>query len=329
MTEQTSDKIYQTNALAREETRDLGFGSVVARESRQRLLNTDGSFNVQRTGLNFITSLSLYHTFLTMSWATFLLLVLLLYFLSNILFGLIYAFMGAEAIVDTSIMPTENLLLRGFFFSVQTFATIGYGTIHPVGVIPNLLVTIESYYSMIVTALVTGIVFARFSRPTARIKFSKKAVVAPYQNGKGFMFRLVNMRSSQLIDVSAQVLFSRFVKEDEATIRRFDVLDLERRMVSFLPLAWTVVHSINEASPLYGLTHEDLEKSDAEILILLTAIDEGFAQTVHTRTSYKPEEIVWNAKFVNLYNEMNADEPISIDIRKLSQIEKVSRELHP
>ncbi|MCA1625618.1 MAG: transporter [Acidobacteria bacterium] len=313
----------------RDENRDLGFGSVVARESRQRLLNPDGSFNVQRTGLNFITSLSLYHTFLTMSWATFLLLVLLLYFLSNILFGLIYAFLGAEAIVDTSNTPTENLFLRGFFFSVQTFATIGYGTIHPVGVIPNLLVTIESYYSMIVTALVTGIVFARFSRPTARIKFSKNAVVAPYQNGKGFMFRLVNMRSSQLIDVSAQVLFSRFVEEDGVITRQFDNLQLERRMVSFLPLAWTVVHSIDEASPLYGLTHEDLEKSDAEILILLTAIDEGFAQTVHTRTSYKPGEIVWNAKFVNLYNEMNANEPISINIRKLSQIEKVSRELHP
>jgi len=294
----------------------------VATESRLRFLNRDGTFNVRRTGIRQLSTRNLYHFLLTMNWWEFLGLVLLLYFLSNVVFGLFYTLLGAEAIVDTSALPIENIFLRGFFFSVQTFATIGYGTIHPVGLIPNLLVTIESYYSLLANALITGLVFARFSRPTARIIFSETAVVAPYQNGSGFMFRLVNSRKSQLIEVRAQVLLSRFIEEDSATTRRFDYLKLEREKVSFLPLAWTIVHHIDEQSPMFGLTEEDFEKSDAEILVILSAMDETFAQTVHTRSSYKLKEIKFGYKFANLYNEIEVGEPISIDIRKLSEIEK-------
>ncbi len=171
-----------------EEDRDLGFGAKVATESRLRFLNRDGTFNVQRTGLSQFALRNLYHFLLTMSWSAFLGLVLLLYFLSNIVFGLIYSSLGAESLVDTSNEPTVNMFLRGFFFSVQTFATIGYGTIHPVGIVPNLLVTIESYYSLLANALITGLVFARFSRPTAKIIFSKTAVIAPYRAINGLCF---------------------------------------------------------------------------------------------------------------------------------------------
>ncbi len=305
-----------------EDDRDLGFGAKVATESRLRFLNRDGTFNVRRTGLSQISPRNLYHFLLTMSWSVFLGLVLLLYFLSNIVFGLIYSSLGAESLVDTSNEPTVNMFLRGFFFSVQTFATIGYGTIHPVGIIPNLLVTIESYYSLLANALITGLVFARFSRPTAKIIFSKTAVIAPYRNTSGFMFRLVNSRNNQLIELKAQVLFTRFVEKDGAVIRSFDLLKLERERVSFLPLAWTLVHPIDESSPMFGLTEEDFEKSDVEILVLLSATDETFSQMVHTRTSYKLKEIKFGYKFSNLYNELKDDDPISIDIRKLSQIEK-------
>ena len=131
-----------------EEDKDLGFGSKVAGESRQRFLNRDGTFNVQRTGIRQFSTLNLYHFLMTMSWKQFLLLVLLLYFLSNVFFGLFYTLLGVNALVDISNEPMMNMFLRGFFFSVQTFATIGYGTIHPVGTIANLLVTIESYYSL-------------------------------------------------------------------------------------------------------------------------------------------------------------------------------------
>jgi inward rectifier potassium channel len=313
--------IDRTMPPLREEDRDLGFGSKVAAESRLRFINRDGTFNVQRTGIRQFSTLNLYHFLLTMSWAKFLGLVLLLYFLSNVVFGLFYSFLGAKYIVDTSSEPTMNIFLRGFFFSVQTFATIGYGTIHPVGVISNLLVTIESYYSMIATALVTGLVFARFSRPTAKIIFSDTAVIAPYKNNSGFMFRVVNNRKNQLIELKAQVLFTHFVEKDGVTVRDFNILKLERERVSFLPLAWTIVHPIDEQSPMFGLTETDLEKSDAEILIVLSAMDETFAQMVHARSSYKQGEIKFGYKFVSIYNEIETDEPISIDIRKISQIE--------
>ena len=305
-----------------EEDRDLGFGSKVATESRLRFLNRNGTFNVQRTGFPFVSTLNLYHLLLTMSWTQFLGLVLVLYFLSNIIFALLYASLGAGSLVDTSEIPTTSLFIRGFFFSVQTFATIGYGTIHPVGMMPNLLVTLESYYSLLVNALITGLVFARFSRPTARIVFSETAVIAPYRGITGFMLRLVNSRNSQLIEVSAQVLFARFVEKDGQKVRRFDLLKLEREKVSFLPLTWTIVHPIDEDSPMYKMSEADLIETDAEFLIMLKGLDETFAQIVHTRTSYKAQDIKCGYKFSNIYNQTALHEPISIDIRKLSEVEK-------
>ena len=323
MAEQILEQNLSDGETSENENRDLGFGAVVTRGSR-RLLNPDGTFNVERTGLSFFTSLNIYHTLLALSWKAFLGLVLLLYFLSNIFFGFLYSSFGAEALVDTSSTPTDNLFIRSFFFSVQTFATIGYGTIHPVGIVPNLLVTIESYYSLIANALITGVVFARFARPTAKVVFSEVAVIAPYQEISALMFRLVNGRSNQLIEVTANVMFARFAEENGKMVRRFDPLDLERQKVSFLPLAWTIVHPIKETSPLHGLTEDDLQRSDAEFLVLLTATDETFAAVVHTRSSYKPKEVIFGRKFVNIYNEVEEGEPISIDIRKLSKIEMVS-----
>ena len=320
MAQHTLESVLTAADPPSEVDHDLGFGTVVSGQSRERLLNADGSFNVRRTGLPLVTSLNLYHTLLSLKWSTFLLLVLLLYFVSNVLFGAMYASFGAAALVDTSAEPMTNMFVRGFFFSVQTFATIGYGTIHPAGIVPNLLVTVESYYSLIANALITGVVFARFARPTAKVIFSNVAVIAPYRDGEALMFRLVNGRRNQLIEVRVQVLFARFVNENGRTVRRFDFLELERHKVTFFPLSWTVVHPITEASPMYGLVQADYTRTDGEILILLTATDETFSQTVHTRSSYKPHEIRCGHKFVSIYNDVEDGEPISIDIRKLSRI---------
>lgn len=322
----TNDRVELQNAeVLSEAERDLGFGAVVTGHSRERLLNPDGSFNVHRTGLPFLASLNPYHTLLSMSWPQFLGLLLLLYFVSNVVFGIVYAAFGSEGIVDTVGSTPANAFVRGFFFSVQTFATIGYGTIHPVGVLPNLVVTVEAYYSIITNALITGVAFARFAKPTARIIFSEVAVIAPYRDAEGLMFRLVNGRNNQLINVRIQVLFARFVNEDGRTVRRFDQLDLERNQVTFFPLSWTVVHPITRSSPLWGLDTKDFIGTDGELLILLTATDETFAQQVHTRSSYKPTEIKCGAKFVSIYNEVNDGDPISIDIRKLSKTEPAER----
>jgi inward rectifier potassium channel len=191
----------------------------------------------------------------------------------------------AEQTLETTINANDLSaeVDRDLGFGTVVSGRIGYGTIHPAGFVPNLLVTIESYYSLIANALITGVGFARFARPTAKVLFSEVAVIAPYRDGEGLMFRLVNGRSNQLIEVRVQVLFARFVYENGRVARRFDFLELERNKVTFFPLSWTVVHPITEASPLYGLRQEDYIRSDAEVLILLTASDETFSQTVHTR----------------------------------------------
>jgi len=320
MSERVLESETQTLEIPRPTERDLGFGSVVTEQAGPRFLNRDGSFNVRRDGFSLFDSLNPYHQLLSMSWPKFLGFLLLLYFISNVIFGSLYALFGAQGLVDST-GSTDNLFVRGFFFSVQTFATIGYGTLHPVGIVPNLLVTLESYYSLLAQALITGMVFARFARPTARIVFSDVSVIAPYQDITGFMFRLVNGRNNQLIEVKAQVTFARFVNENGKRVRKFDVLALERRSITFFPLTWTVVHPIDEGSPLWGCTADDLRAADAEFLILLTATDETFATIVHQRSSYKPDEIIFGSKFVNIYNN-KPGERVSIDVHRLSKVER-------
>ncbi|MEP6923330.1 MAG: ion channel [Pyrinomonadaceae bacterium] len=310
-------------AVKPEANLDLGFGSVVTQESRVRFLNRDGTFNVSRIGLPIVSSVNFYHLLLTISWRKFLGIVAGLYLIINLCFALGYLLCGSGAISDTSTQPFQSEFWRAFFFSVETFATIGYGAIHPVGYPANFLVTLEAFFGLLAQALITGLLFARFSRPTAQIVFSETAVIAPYRDMTAFMFRLANQRSNQLFEVRAQVLFARFINENGKTVRRFDALNLERPSVSFMPLSWTIVHPIDENSPMFDLKDDDLRKADAEFIILLTANDETFAQTVHTRSSFKPDEIEWNSKFRDLYVRGEGIEKITIDIRKLSKTEKI------
>ncbi len=305
----------------REEERDLGFGSIVARENRARLLNRDGSFSVARTGLGLWTSINPYHALLTMSWGMYLTLASLSYLVVNALFACAYLLCGPGALVGVHEGSVHSEFLRAYFFSVQTLATIGYGHVSPSGLPANILVTVESLVGLLGFALVTGLLFARFSRPTARIIFSNTAVIAPYRGITAFEFRIANMRSNQIIDLEAKVLYSRMEKGDGGDVRRFYELALERRKVTFFPLSWTIVHPIDASSPLHGLTKNDFREGDAEFLILLTGIDETFSQAVHARSSYKAHEIVWNAKFSNIFNSPSRDGRLTIDVSRIHSIE--------
>ena len=306
-----------------EEMRDLGFGAVVASESRQRLLNRDGSFNVARRGLSFWTSLSLYHWLLTISWIKFLSLTALFYLITNVVFAAGYLLCGPGALVNSADIGISSGFQRAFFFSVETFATIGYGHITPAGLPAHMLVTFESLVGLLGFALATGLLFARFSRPRAQIIFSKNAIIAPYRGIRAFEFRITNARTNQIIELEAKVLFSRFENEDGRTVRKFYPLSLERDKVAFFPLSWTVVHPIDEASPMRDLTEEDLRRTSAEFLILLTGIDETFSQTVHTRSSYKAEEVIWNVRFGNVFKTNSKNGLLTIDVRRLDSIEPV------
>ncbi len=305
-----------------EEPKDLGFGSVVGGVNEKRLLNRDGSFNPRRRGLPFLTWLAPYHFLLTISWPKFLALITAGYFAANVFFALVYLACGTGALDGIPSSQTGGAFGRAFFFSVETLSTIGYGNIVPNGVAPHMVMTFEALTGLLVFALGTGILFARFSRPTAAIVFSSRSVIAPYRGITAFMFRVTNGRSNQIVEIEAKVLFSHI----EGSVRKYDELKLERSRVTFFPLSWTVVHPIDEKSPMRGYTQEDFTKKDAEFLILLAGIDETFSQTVHARSSYKPDEIVVGHKFVNIYNDVDDQGIISIDVRKLSDTEPAEEE---
>jgi inward rectifier potassium channel len=303
---------------------DLGFGGRVAQQNRRRFLNRDGSFNVVREGLSFFRSLSVYHALLTMSWTRYFLASSGAYFVANLAFGTLYFLCGPGALHGTEGETPGERFADAFFFSVQTLATIGYGRVNPQGLAANLLVTVEALTGLLGFALVTGLLFARFSRPFAKVLFSERAVVAPYQGGTALMFRIANARKNQLLDVAVTVSLGWWETVDGREARRFYELALERKKVVFFPLHWVVVHPIDEKSPLFGVTEERFRASDAELMILLTAIDETFAQTVHARSSYKAQEVAWGARFADMFVP-RADGRIAIDMSRLDQIEKVER----
>jgi inward rectifier potassium channel len=302
--------------------RDLGFGSVVGRAARLRLLNRDGSFNVSRTGLRLLESLAPYHILLTISWTGFLGLVTLSYLAINLLFAVAYLACGPEALLGPGAYMLGGRFGQAFFFSIETFATIGYGQIAPNGVAANMVVTVEALVGLMYQALATGLLFARFARPTASILFSRSAIMAPYGNGIGLMFRIVNRRRhNEIIELGAQVLYSALEPDARgAMVRRYTPLSLERNKVTFFPLSWTIVHPIDESSPLYGKTREDLERAEAEILVLLSGIDETFEQTVHSRSSYRSDEIVWNARFRSMFLT-GSRAGVSVDVKMIHDIE--------
>lgn len=309
--------------FADESSRDLGFGTEVARDVHKRLLNRDGTFNVVRYGLNPLSALSFYHWSLTTSWPIFLGFLSVSYLAINTIFAIAYLACGSTALIGPSAQSLGGEFLRAFFFSVETFATIGYGNITPTGVAPNVLVTLEALLNIVGVALATGVVFARFSRPTAKILYSRHAVIGPYRGGTAFEFRITNARSSQIIELGAKVILSRLESSGEGIVRKFHDLELERRGVVFFPLSWTLVHPIDSTSPLAGVTKADLISSSTEILILLTGIDETASQTVHSRSSYKADEIIWNATFASIFRRSEKYGILGMDISRLHDVEPV------
>ncbi|HEY4216508.1 MAG TPA: ion channel [Gemmatimonadaceae bacterium] len=300
-----------------DEPKDLGMGAIVGGVNEKRLLNRDGTFNQRRRGLPLLGSLSLYHYLLTISWSRFFAIVVSGYVAANMLFALAYLACGVDSLVA---LPSANItspFWKAFFFSVETLATIGYGNVTPNGMLAHFVMTAESLVGLLIFALGTGILFSRFSRPTAAVLFSSRAVIAPYRGITAFMFRIANGRSNQLVELEMKLQFSRI----EGTVRKYDQVNLERSRVTFFPLSWTIVHPIDEKSPLFGMTPAEMHAKEAEFLILLSGTDETFSQTVHARSSYKPDEIRFGHKFVNIYNPIDDDGVVSIDVRKLSETE--------
>jgi len=267
--------------------------------------------------------LSLYHWLLTISWPKFLGFITGSYIAVNAIFAVAFLLCGPGALQSSSGDFTGHSFYRAFFFSVDTFATIGYGNIIPIGIVANTLVTIEALLNILGIALATGVIFSRFSRPSARIIYSRNALVAPYRGKTALEFRIANARSSQLIEVQIQVILTKMERKDGSMVRKFYDLSLERSRVVFFALSWTVVHPIDSSSPMWGVSEEDLLKADAEVLILLTGTDETVSQVVHSRSSYKANEIIWGAKFANMFVRTDADGIVGMNLTRLHDVEVV------
>ena len=282
-----------------EANQDWGLGEKWTSRSG-RFINQNGQFNVQRQG-RYWWQLHIYQSLLMMSWFRFFLVVLVFCMIINAVFaGLILL----NGITSLSIGTTGNWkldFLNAFFFSVQTFTTVGYGTISPIGLGANVIASFSALIGLMSFALVTGLSFAKFSQPNANISFSKNAIICPYKDHNAFMFRLVNHQKSNLLDLSVKVLMTWIELKNGVENRQYAKLDMEREKVYMLPLNWTLVHVIDEKSPLYHKTLEDLKQNDTEFLVVLKGYDDNSAYQVYARSSYTYDEIKIGYRFTTMY----------------------------
>ncbi|HEV2202301.1 MAG TPA: ion channel [Bryobacteraceae bacterium] len=262
----------------------------------RRSINKDGSFNVRRQGGSW-RHFHPYLTLLNMSWTEFFALVLAGYCAMNLLFAAGYFLLGPEALQGADTASDGRRFLSDFFFSAHTLTTVGYGNVAPATLGANILSSIEALVGLLSAALGTGLLFGRFSRPSARIAFSERMLVAPYQDRSSVQFRIVNLRPNVLMELEAHMILMTVEGEPGALTRKFQPLKLERENVYFLALTWTIVHPIEEDSPLFGKTPEELRRLQAEFVIMIKAFDDTFAQAVHARYSYRFDELTWQARF--------------------------------
>lgn len=301
---------------------DLGFGTQPVVKS-QPVINKDGSINVKRTGLPFFSTANNYHSLITMSWRRFWAIVFTGYLTANIIFAGIYVSLGKDVLDGKSGNTPFDRFMDAFFFSAQTISTVGYGHISPRGMAANCVAALESMMGLLAFALATGLLYGRFSRPSAKILYSNNLLVAPYRdNGWGLMFRLANLRRNILIDLEIEVVFGYNEEVNGKTIRKFFQLDLERKAVSILTVNWTVVHPLDENSPLKDMSREELENKQASISVILKTFDDTFSQTVHSRTSYIYSDVIWGAKFKPVFHRDETGQAI-VNMKMISEYELI------
>ncbi|MBC7555630.1 MAG: Inward rectifier potassium channel Irk [Chryseobacterium sp.] len=299
---------------------DTGYSSTAS----GRFLNSNGVPNVKRSGLSPLEKYSWYHVMINLNGRKFIILLLLAYIGINIIFAFIYYFIGIEHLTGIDHSVLKNEFVDVFFFSSQTFTTVGYGRIAPVGFLASLVATFEAFIGLLFFAIATGLFYGRFSRPRAFLKFSKNAVIAPYQEGSALMFRLAPFKNNLLTDaqVFLNVAISNRDQNDSQT--EFFNLNTELSKINALVLNWTVVHKIDKDSPFFENSEELLKSTNVELFVQIRAFDEGFASTVVQRTSYTSDEIIFGAKFLPMFQPSLNHETTVLNLDKIGDFEKVN-----
>jgi inward rectifier potassium channel len=294
---------------------DTGFRATS--ELTGRFINKDGTYNLEKEGMPFTSRMSIFHDLLYIPTWKFIAIILIFYFCVNLAFTTIYFVICPTEL--TGVLPGNNwrTFKELFYFSAQTFTTVGYGRVNPIGDAANILAMLEALTGFLSLAIATGLIYGRFSRPRSYLAFSEHAVVAPYKDITALMFRFAAYKDKHsLTDVEIRVNVG--MQDSETQLYKYFSLELEREKVESLPLSWTVVHPINENSPFYGFTEADMKNADVELYVNLRGFDEVFSNIVQQRTSYTFGEILFNRKFVPMYRESEDGKKTILELHKLN-----------
>lgn len=298
--------------------RNTGFGTN-ANSYGGRFVNKNGTANVEKRGMHFLNRISWYHTMIEMPTWKFMLVILSFYVGINFVFALAYFGIGIEHLDGIPITDSDwSKFGQAYFFSAQTFTTVGYGHISPMGFLTSLLSAVEALMGLLSFAIATGLFFGRFSKPTAFLKFSHNALISPYKDNKGLMIRMTPFKNTNFTDAEAKMTLGMSVDENGVKVNKFYSLDLELSKINALTLSWTLVHPITEESPLYQFTKEDFANTVGEILVFIKTFDDMFSNTVAARTSYTFDEVVYGAKFVPMYQRNDDNSKTILDLDKLN-----------
>jgi inward rectifier potassium channel len=290
-----------------------------------RFLNKDGTANVQKRGMGFFDHISWFHTALDMPAWKFISVILFFYIILNFVFALIYFAIGVEHL--NGIDRSSSLWVQfgqAYFFSAQTFTTVGYGHISPSGFLTSAIAAAEALTGLLSFAIATGLFFGRFSKPVAFLKFSHNAVIAPYKDGTALMMRITPYKNTNFTDAEVKVTLGMNVPENGIMKNLFYTLDLEMDRINSLNLSWTLVHPITEDSPLFQFDAANFANTTGEIMVFVKIFDDMYSTVVSTRTSYTFNEVIYGAKFKPMFSR-NADNSITIlHLNMLDEFENVT-----
>lgn len=300
---------------------DIGFSS----NATGRFVNKNGVPNIKRTGLsNPLEKYSWYHTLIDLPSWKFIFFLVFGYILANLFFALVYYSIGIEHLTGIDKSTPINEFTDVFFFSSQTFTTVGYGRIAPVGFLASLVATFEAFLGLLGFAIATGLFYGRFSRPRAFLKFSKNALISPYKEGSGLMFRLASYKNNSLSEAQVTLIVGISNRHNSHSPTEFFTLGTELSRINSLILNWTIVHKIDEHSPFFGDIDELLKSAEVEIFVQFRAFDDGFANTVVQRTSYTSKEIVVGAKFLPMFRASANRQTTILELDKIDDFEKIN-----
>lgn len=302
---------------------DTGFGTNVDSYGG-RFINRDGSFNLRKEGMTRWDRFSIYHSMLSLPRWKFIATILLFYFSINLLFTCIYYLIGAGQLQGLLSKTKWTTFKELYFFSIDTFTTVGYGRVNPVGDGANFVASIEALSGFLSFAIATGLIYGRFSKPKAYLLFSDHALISPFQDKTALMFRFASYKDKHVLtDVDIRVNIGMQVIDKDKPVYRYYELALERNRVDSMPMNWTVVHPIDERSPLSGLNVEDMRIADVELYVLIRGFNDVYSNYVLQRTSYTYQEIIFNRKFVPMYRESKDGKTTILELHKLNQYEEM------